>query len=272
MKNLSTQNVSTKTIFINQKSGKNMTFLPPEYKSPSNNTRYMKLQEGENKFRILTQPILGWEDWNDKSPIRYRFDQKPEHSIDPLKPAKHFWAFAVFNYSTETVQILFLTQASVRNAIEALSRDEEWGAPYYYDIKVTKTGKDKLTKYSVSPSPHKELSPYIVECFNECPCWLDVLYSNGDPFSPGYREYTPLAISSDDSPQINKGEYIDELQKQEIKGLVFQDENPDDATKKLFLRAGCSSFDEIKKDKYQSALKWVLSRLEAQGKDQAVPF
>src|SRR5215510_11210672 len=94
-------------------------FLPQDYQAPKTSNFYMKLQEGENKFRILTQPILGWEDWLDKKPVRYTFDNKPTKSFDPKKPVKHFWSMVVWNYNEEQIQILHITQATIRSSIEA---------------------------------------------------------------------------------------------------------------------------------------------------------
>src|ERR1700689_4101246 len=130
-------------------------FLPENYEAPRAGGFYMKLQKGENKIRIMSQPILGWEDWTpDKKPIRYEMDKKPEKSFDPEKPAKHFWAVIVWNYKEEAIQILQINQAGVRKGIEMLCNDSDWGAPYFYDLKIIKTGEDKNTKYQVNPLPH----------------------------------------------------------------------------------------------------------------------
>lgn len=169
-----------------------MNFLPPNYQAPKPTSGYMKLEEGENRIRILSTAILGWEDWDEKKPIRYRFDDKPESSIDPKKPMKHFWSFIVWNYKAQGIQILHLTQASIRKRLEALSRDSEWGAPYAYDIKIYKTGEGVDTEYTVNPTPHKSLNPEIVEAFKARPIWLEALFDNEDPFAPSeHGELTP---------------------------------------------------------------------------------
>lgn len=174
-----------------------MNFLPQDYKSPKVGGHYMKFQDGENKFRIMSAPILGWEDWIDKKPIRYILDEKPAKPHDPTKPLKHFWAFIVFNYVTEQIEILHITQASIRNSIESLCNDVDWGSPFTYDIKVTKKGQGKDTEYSVNPAPHKPLEPYIRDCFNERKCNLNALFDNADPFAVGWPTYTQLGVCSD---------------------------------------------------------------------------
>ena len=173
-------------------------FLPEDYKSPKSSSNYMKLNDGENKFRILSAPIYGWEDWLDKKPVRYRMEDKPSKSIDPTKPIKHFWAMIVWNYTEEQVQILQITQASIRDSIENMSRDPEWGLPYFYDIKVFKKGEGKDTKYAINPAPPKQLNPEVEIYFKEKPCNLEALFTSEDPFSQEHMNYTPGIFSEGD--------------------------------------------------------------------------
>ena len=166
-------------------------FLPTGYEAPKTSNFYMRFQEGENKFRILSQPIIGWEDWLDKKPIRYRFEDKPAKPIDAKKPVKHFWAMIVWNYQEEEIQVLHLTQSTIRKGLEALCNDEDWGAPYFYDLKVMKTGEGIETEYSLNPLPHKPLQPHIKDLFEQRKCNLEALFYNDDPFSKEHVEFTP---------------------------------------------------------------------------------
>jgi len=164
-----------------------MSFLPKDYESPKSSTGYMKIQDGENRIRILSAAILGWEDWKDKKPIRYRMMNKPDKSIDPEKPLRHFWAMIVWDYSEQKIKILEITQASIRKRIEALSRDSDWGSPYTYDIKIVKTGQKVDTEYTINPVSHKELDPGIKAAFLELPIDLEELFRNGDPYAGSGR-------------------------------------------------------------------------------------
>lgn len=169
-------------------------FLPDDYETPALGGGYMKLKDGDNKLRILSKPIIGWLDWDDKKPLRFRMKFKPEKPIRADQAIKHFWAFIVYNYADKEVQILEITQATVQKAIEHLSKDEEWGAPYHYDIKITKTGKDKETKYAVVPSPKKALTDEQMSMALAKPCNLDALFSNDDPWKVEGGKQTELAF------------------------------------------------------------------------------
>jgi hypothetical protein len=171
-----------------------MSFLPDDYTSPKSSDNYMKLQDGENRIRILSKPILGYEDWTvDKRPVRYPLDKKPPAPIDATKPIKHFWAFIVWNHADEKIQIMQITQATIRMCLEALARDADWADPFHYDIKIVKEGSGKESKYTVNPVPHKPLDPYIITQFMEKRINLDALFTGADPFASG-QNYTPLGI------------------------------------------------------------------------------
>lgn len=156
-------------------------FLPEGYEAPQGTGNYMKLQSGENKFRILSKPIIGWLDWKDNKPHRFRMKERPEKPMGD-KPIRHFWAFIVWNYNAEAIQILEITQATIQKALQDLTRNEDWGAPYEYDIKITRKGEDLKTEYSVMPCPKKPLSEEIKKAATDKPCYLDALFNGDDPW------------------------------------------------------------------------------------------
>lgn len=161
----------------------NNDFLPQEYEVPSSNGNYAKLEKGENRFRILSKPIIGWLDWKDKKPLRFAFNAKPEKAVDASKPIKHFWAFVVWNYKLEQIQVLEITQKGLQNGIAALNKDPDWGSPFKYDIKIDRTGDDKNnTEYALKPVPHKEVSDAVKEAYLAKPCNLQKLFTGDDPF------------------------------------------------------------------------------------------
>lgn len=203
-----------------------MSFLPEDYKTPKNSYNYMKLQDGENKIRILSSPIMGWEDWIEKRPIRYHMDNRPSKSYDPKKPVRHFWAMIVWNYLEERIQILHITQATIRTNIEALCKDSEWGTPFFYDIKIIRKGEGTDTEYMVNPLPHKPLNPMIKIKFHENPCNLDALFDNGDPFAES-EKYTdgvfdPNTLSTDILQEKPKVEKITPKQSEELEAIFME--------------------------------------------------
>ena len=161
-----------------------MSFLPDNYETPATSTKYLKLAKGENKFRILAKPVIGWLDWKDNKPLRFRMNAKPEKAIDSAKPIRHFWALYVWSYNNNAAMVLEITQATIQKAISDLSKDEDWGAPYGYDLKITKKGEDKNTEYNVTPSPKKPFDEAIFQTLIKAPVNLEAIFDNGgDPFN-----------------------------------------------------------------------------------------
>lgn len=159
-------------------------FLPQGYEQPKGNANYMKLEKGSNEFRILTKPIIGWLDWKDKKPLRFRMDNKPSAPVDPTKPIKHFWSFIVWNYTTASIQILEITQGTIQGAINSLVNNPKWGAPYNYDISVDRKGDGMDTEYTIMPSPKSPLANGVADAFGKKPCNIEMLFDSQDPFNP----------------------------------------------------------------------------------------
>lgn len=205
-----------------QTKGVSMCALPVNYKEPVTG-QYMKFKDGENRFRVLSDIIVGSEFWKEETnekgeiirkPIRRRTNEKiyaDELGIDkwgnPERP-KFFWAMAVWNYDSESVQILEITQRKIQRAIEALERNTKWGDCKEYDLSVTRSGEDLATDYVVQPEPKEKLDPEIEKEYKEMTINLEALYDGGDPFSEinvkkefsGNKQTVVTANDGDDEP------------------------------------------------------------------------
>ncbi len=170
-------------------------FFPEGYEVPTKEGGYMKFEQGENRFRILCSPIIGWEWWVDEAgevrqkgdkpakgdkPVRVRVsDPVP---VDAADTVRHFWAMVVWNYNAKKIQILQLTQGGIQKTIRALARDKDWGSPINYDLVVTRTGEGLETEYSVTPKPARELDLAIGNAFTNADINLEALFEGKDPF------------------------------------------------------------------------------------------
>jgi hypothetical protein len=180
-----------------------MGFLPESYEVPQSSGKYMKFQVGDNRFRVLGQPIIGNEGWhedeNGKKPIRKRpLESFQVDEVDP-ETIKHFWAMPVWNYRERRVQVLELTQKTIMKAIATLSKDQDWGDPTEYDLVVSKVGDGLETEYAVTPKPKTPVSGPVAEGWAEMQGTFDLerLYEGGDPFGdqPATSSMTPAARS-----------------------------------------------------------------------------
>ena len=179
-----------------------MSFLPSDYEVPSSTGAYMKLEDGENKFRILSSAVIGYEAWKEKKPVRAKTTEelktKGYDAIDSwgnMQTPKHFWAFVVYNYSSESVEILSITQKSIMGSMQEMLGDEDWKDPKLYDFVITKKGQKMDTVYTVKSKLPKPLDKEIVKEYEEMNINLEALFSGDNPF-----EKEIGSVSLDDIP------------------------------------------------------------------------
>lgn len=170
------------------------TFLPTDYEIPAT-SRYMKLEEGDNMFRILGSAITGMEYWKTidgggRKPVRLKpgvavpvseLEENPK--TGEVELPKHFWAFPVFNYADKKVQILEITQKTIQKAIKGYVDSPKWGDPKEYDITITRSLENGKTAYTVMANPKEEVDELIKKEFRETTINLEALYEGRDPFS-----------------------------------------------------------------------------------------
>lgn len=170
--------------------GDNMSdFLPNDYKNiPDKGGNYMRFQEGQNRLRVLGSAIVGWEGWKVQPdganrPVRRRMNETISVAdVDDEGRIKHFWAFPVYNYQEEKIQILEITQKGIQKSIKALVSDKDWGSPTGYDLVITKSGQKLETEYQVQPKPAREMDKGVMQVYKDMNINMDALFDGGDPF------------------------------------------------------------------------------------------
>lgn len=159
-------------------------FLPKDYSVPKTQSNYLKFEQGQNKFRIVSSAIVGYEYWTDENkPVRVKEMPKqiPTNMRKDSK-IKHFWAFTVLDRNDKRIKICELTQSTIQGAIKALVDNADWGDPKKYDITVTRTGESLETEYNIQPSPHKDLTEEEKQLVAETTVNLEALFTGENPF------------------------------------------------------------------------------------------
>lgn len=187
-----------------------MAFLPKNYEAPKSASSYMKLEEGNNKFRIVSEAVIGFEYWNENNkPVRLKENpsEKPADirlNEDGSYTIKHFWAFVVIDRNDLSgVKILELTQPGIMRNIEDLINSEDWGNIEDYDITINRKGKGLETRYTVQPSPHKPLTKEEKEMVKNSPVNLEALFYNENPFDKNWEAPAPIPEATDNSEEVN---------------------------------------------------------------------
>lgn len=147
-------------------------FAEEGYEVPQTST-YMKLEAGKNNFRIMGKIITGYEYWNnDNKPVRQKqpFTTVPDDAKtrdDGSVDIKHFWGMVVWNYATDSLSTLELTQKGVIKSIMGLIENPKWGSPTKYDLTIEKSGSGLTTKYATVSSPPSPAPEEAVAAFKE---------------------------------------------------------------------------------------------------------
>ena len=147
-------------------------FLPKDYVLPKESD-FMTLRDGMNKFRILSAPTRGYQYFNtENKPVRS--ETKPINPVDlgnyEGKPNRinYFWAVKVYNFATNKVELLTITQITIIEAIIGYISNSDWGDPRDYNLTIKKEGQKMNTKYTVMPSPrNNEITEEMQKAINE---------------------------------------------------------------------------------------------------------
>ena len=159
--------------------------------SSSGGGKYMKLTQGSHKFRIVgsfgdgtnIQGMQGWgeDEEGNRKPFRWRIGEDAPRKF--AEKPKQFFALLVWNYEEECIQILELTQAKLRTEILTLAKDEDWGDPRKYDLKIVRNGEGLETTYAMTPYTHKKRSDEINDAVTNTKVDMTALFRGEDPFA-----------------------------------------------------------------------------------------
>lgn len=171
--------------------------IPKDTTIPKNSGQFAKLQDGSNRFRFLSDVVVGWEGWKDNKPFRH------EGAVCRIKPEdvdlnqnkqpniNYFWAAAVWNYQEKRVQTLQLTQKTIMSPLFDLEQNPDWGDLKNYDIQINKKKEDGKTKYTVISIPPKPLSAEIAEAYEASNIDLAKLFDGEYPIDEESDDINP---------------------------------------------------------------------------------
>ena len=164
-----------------------MSFIDTEFLASGNNagSYFRPAKDKTSKVRILSEKGLeGYVLWTeDNKPVRWHWkDSKPEANYREGDKPRKFLAVAVWNYDDQCVQVWEITQRTLQESLDALTRDSDFGHPANYDLKITRKGEGMDTTYSMVPMPGEQ-NEDVVNAIAELRVNLDALLSGEDPFA-----------------------------------------------------------------------------------------
>lgn len=171
------------------------SFLPKDYEVKDTGGQFMKFQEGENRIRVLSDAVIGWEGWKNNKPFRHP-GEVCQITVDQVdidqkygKPKiNHFWAFVVWNYAEKRIQVAEVTQKTLMKKLFAFNEDADYGDPKGYDIVISKTKNGDKTEYDAIPKPPKALAAEIKQLYEETDVKLEALFEGEYPMKKTQAE------------------------------------------------------------------------------------
>lgn len=182
-------------------------------KESSGGGNYLTLSKlpdgGSTRFHILSEtPLTGFEVWIEKreggmAPRRCAKD--PDKQLiseweteldgqiamrDGRPSIRKFAAMFVWDYETETIKVFAPTQVSVLRDLARLTEDPDYSDLASWDIAITRTGKELLTKYGVDMKPTRAIGTVaarIQAAWTEAQgagADLGALLTGGNPLGP----------------------------------------------------------------------------------------
>lgn len=154
---------------------------------PKSSSQFAKLEEGQNRFRFMSDIRVGWEGWKDKKPFRHEGAECKIKAEDVDvnqngKPAiNYFWVAVVWNYQEKKIQVLEITQKTIMGALYDLEGNTDWGDLRSYDVQINKKKEGDKTSYSTFGIPPKPVSNEIEMAYKESNVNLDKLFDGKYP-------------------------------------------------------------------------------------------
>lgn len=181
-----------------------MSWFADDYKVPQKSS-YMKMADGDNLVRFLAPPALGNELWMNGKPTRRKlgevFTDAEQRSADinkftgEPKKVQHFWACVVWNYKTNAIELLNITQADVQRDLLKLYKNPKWGSLDGYDINIIRSKEGQRTKYVVQPEPPTPMVQPIRMALSKTKIDMDKYFSGGHPIES--TDGTPTSAQDD---------------------------------------------------------------------------
>lgn len=192
-----------------------MSWFAEDYKVPSKSS-YMKFTDGDNLIRFLMPPTMGNELWIGGKPVRKPLGQdftdaeKASADINKFngqkKQVQHFWACVVWNYKTNSIELLNITQNGVQQDLLKLARNPKWGSLDKFDVNIIRGKAGQQVTYTVQPEPPTPVSQSVKDRLSKVKVDMKKYFDGGHPLDYGDGGNTPVGDS-----EVTEAEDIDAL-------------------------------------------------------------
>jgi len=136
-------------------------------------TEYMRLSQGQNKIRVMGNPIQFYVHWVQTQDGSKRKIVSPISSPELVRQLEDSgfkrqpkWLIKVLDRSDDTFKLLEVG-SQIYNGIRALYNDSSWGKVTSYDITINRGPKGAQPLYGVTPNPKTKIPTELKDRFVE---------------------------------------------------------------------------------------------------------
>ena len=145
----------------------------------SNASMYMRLKEGDNDVRILSNPIQYYVHWVETEQGKRKIVSPIDHPELVAKlEDKGFrrqvrWILKVIDRSDNSPKLLEVG-SQIFNGMVAIIQNPKWGSASNYDITIKRLPAGSQPLYQVTPNPKESISSELKTAFNTFNAELDI--------------------------------------------------------------------------------------------------
>lgn len=144
----------------------------------SNTNMYMRLKEGDNDVRILSNPIQYYVHWVETDQGKRKITSPIDHPelVTKLEDRgfrrQVRWILKVIDRSDNKPKLLEVG-SQIFNGMVAIIQNPKWGSASKYDITIKRLPAGSQPLYQVTPNPKENISSDLKEAFNTFSAELD---------------------------------------------------------------------------------------------------
>ena len=197
------------------------------------NNIFMRLKQGENKVRILTNPYQFWVHWLKESNKRIKCALEDCPLCKQGNNATRRWYTVVFSRELNQPKLLEISK-SIFTGIQEYLHNSEWGDVRRYDITIKKNPNPPNPNkyYTIMPSPKAKLTEEEISAIKEFKEKLDMDKLVKPPTKEEVLEQmgvgTPVPQTPAEEPQVAVGTQTVDTPANQAPVITADDFNFDD--------------------------------------------
>lgn len=151
--------------------------------------------DGDSRIRIVSPAFVkGFQTWDsNKKPIR--FVELPQNLDPNFEKPKNFKAIVIWDYKSNCLMMYVITQKSILETLEKLSKPDVAGPITGQDLIISRTGNGQNNvRYAVAPCRVEPIAQYIQQIVNQTNVNWAGLFDGSQIFTTKGKASQPVQV------------------------------------------------------------------------------